>query len=111
MYYDLLNSSNPGHFSTDDLAECSKDIRKYIDPTVPFDNMAYLTDQIVDDHILKNHQDWVHPREYGPMGSEFVVPGDGRDMRSGTLPVEGEWYDEVPDPAMPHRRRERDSAE
>lgn len=59
MYYDFVNSSNPGHFSTEDLAECSKDISKYFDPTVPFDNMAYLTDQIVDDRILKNHQDWV----------------------------------------------------
>jgi hypothetical protein len=58
MYHDLLNST-PGHFNTEQIMECSKDTIQYFNPTVPFDNMAYLTDLIVDDRIRKNHADWV----------------------------------------------------
>jgi len=59
MYYDLINTINPGHFNSESIYECSKEISSYYKPSEPFDNTAYLTDLIVDDRIKKNHSDWV----------------------------------------------------
>lgn len=59
MYYDLVNTINPGHFNTETIDECSKEISSYYKPSEPFDNTAYLTDLIVDDRIKSNHLDWV----------------------------------------------------
>lgn len=59
MYYDMLNTVNPGHFDTETMSECYKDISNYYKPSEPFDNTAYLTDLIVDERIKKNHSDWV----------------------------------------------------
>ena len=59
MYYDTLNTVNPGHFNSETLYECSKELSNYFKPSEPFDNTAYLTDQIVDDRIKKNHEEWV----------------------------------------------------
>lgn len=59
LYYDMINTSNPGHFNSESMYECSKDISNYFKPSEPFDNTAYLTDLIVDDRIRKNHNEWV----------------------------------------------------
>lgn len=59
MYYDMLNTVNPGHFNSESIYECSKEISNYYKPSEPFDNTAYLTDMIVDERIKKNHDDWV----------------------------------------------------
>ena len=59
MYYDVANTINPGHFDSETMADCSKEISNYYKPSEPFDNTAYLTDLIVDDRIKKNHSDWV----------------------------------------------------
>ena len=60
MYYDSINTVNPGHFDIETINECSKDISNYYKPSEPFDNTAYLTDLIVDDRIRKNHDEWVN---------------------------------------------------
>lgn len=59
MYYDQLNSVNPGHFSTENMADCTKETINYHKRAEPFDHNSYLTDQIVNEHIKKNHMDWV----------------------------------------------------
>lgn len=59
MYYDSNNTINPGHFNSENIYECSKEISSYYKPNEPFDNTAYITDQIVDDRIKQNHKDWV----------------------------------------------------
>jgi hypothetical protein len=59
MYYDILNTINPGHFNSETIYECSKEISDYYKPSEPFDNTAYITDMIVDDRIRQNHNDWV----------------------------------------------------
>lgn len=59
MYYDSMNTINPGHFNSETMYECSKELSNYYKPSEPFDNTAYLTDLIVDDRIRKNHSEWV----------------------------------------------------
>lgn len=59
MYYDSLNTINPGHFNSESIYECSKEISNYFKPFEPFDNTAYLTDLIIDDRIKKNHNEWI----------------------------------------------------
>jgi hypothetical protein len=59
MYYDQIYSINPGHFNTENLADCTKETLDYHKKSEPFDHNSYLTDQIVDERIKKNHMSWV----------------------------------------------------
>jgi hypothetical protein len=59
MYYDIVTSVNPGHFDSENLGDCTKELMQYYKKDAPFDNNAYLTDQILDDRIRKNHSQWV----------------------------------------------------
>jgi hypothetical protein len=59
MYTDLYYSLAPGHFNTEDMGDCTKEALNYYKKTEPFDNNAYILDQIVDERILQNHKEWV----------------------------------------------------
>jgi hypothetical protein len=59
MYYDQVNSINPGHFNTETMDSCTKELESYHQRSKPFDHNSYLTDMIVDERIRKNHMTWV----------------------------------------------------
>lgn len=81
MYMDMASSINPGHFSTENLGDCSHETLSYHQRYIPFDNNEYIIDQVVDDRILKNHREWVN--EVTPwsgtatiIGADEFNPGD-----------------------------------
>ena len=59
MYFDSSVSVNPGHFNSEDLGDCTKETFQYHRQSEPFDNNSYVTDQVIDSRIIKNHADWV----------------------------------------------------
>lgn len=73
MYYDTNTTINPGHFNSEAIYECSKEISNYYKPFEPFDNTAYLMDMIVDDRIKKNHDEWV--TEVTPWAGTATIVG------------------------------------
>lgn len=75
MYSDIYYSNNPGHFNTEDLGDCTKEALNYYKKTEAFDNNAYILDQIVDERIIKNHQEWV----------QEVTPWAGTASMAGSI--------------------------
>ena len=73
MYYDSNNTINPGHFNSESIYECSKEISNYYKPSEPFDNTAYLMDMVVDERIKKNHSEWV--TEVTPWAGTATIVG------------------------------------
>lgn len=59
MWADQNMSLWPGHYNTENAGDCTKELVQYHARPQPFDNVSYITDQIVNDRIRKNHMEWV----------------------------------------------------
>lgn len=59
MWFDQAMSLWPGHFDSEVMGDCTKEVIQYHTKPQPFDNVSYITDQIVNDRIRQNHSEWV----------------------------------------------------
>ena len=87
MYYDYRYSINPGHFDTESSEDCSKSVQQYHKKSEPFDHNSYLTDQIVDERIQKNHMDWVN--EVTPWAGTASIVGRSEFSASDYMNFQG----------------------
>jgi hypothetical protein len=87
MYYDIYTTANPGHFNTETLCENSKEVQSYHKTFEPFDHASFLTDQVVDERIKKNHFSWVD--EVTPWAGTASVVGLGEFSAGDYLNYQG----------------------
>lgn len=87
MYYDHVYSINPGHFNTEHMTDNCEGAMDYHKKNQPFDHNSYLTDQIVDERLRKNHMEWVD--EVTPWAGTASVVGLGEFSAGDYISFQG----------------------